>query len=117
MRMLFRLSFFIILFHQAIFCDQDIQEKMLCPIFDSDVQIVENKYVGEGFLQGTLVKTIDGYVTIEQIEVGDVLVGLEGVQEVLSVKKGKVNRYVRLLIDGKYVCAAQRLYFYEQHFN
>ena len=113
MNKLFRLSCVIILFHQIIIGNQEPWPKMQCPNFDSDVQILESEYVGDGFLQGTLIETIKGYVPIEQIEVGDYLLGIEGVQEVLSVKKGKVNLHVKLLMsNGEYVHAAMHQDFY-----
>jgi len=113
MNKLFKLSYFIILLHQIIVGHQEPAEKMQYVSFDSDEKISESEYLGEGFLQGTLVETMKGYVLIEQIVVGDYLVGLEGVQEVLSVHKGKVDRYVRLLMsNGEYVYAAMHQNFY-----
>ena len=104
---LFRLSCFIVLFHQIIVGNEEPWPKMLFADSDIDIELLKSEYVGEGFLQGTLVETMKGCIPIEQIEVGDYLVGVEGVQEFLSVKKGKVDRYVRLLMsNGEYVYAA-----------
>ena len=110
---LFRLSCFIVLFHQIIVGNEEPWPKMLFADSDIDIELLKSEYVGEGFLQGTLVETMKGCIPIEQIEVGDYLVGVEGVQEVLSVKKGKVDRYVRLLMsNGEYVDAAMHQDFY-----
>lgn len=114
----FKMSCFIIVLHQIIVGNQEQFPKMLYADFDSDEIIPKNEYVGDGFLQGTLVETMKGCVPIEQIAVGDYLVDLEGVQEVLSVKKGKVDRYVRLLIsNGECVCAAMHQDFYLDNKN
>jgi hypothetical protein len=70
-----------------------------------DEEAVSDLYCGEGFLEGTLIKTVNGYIPIEQIQVGDFLVGIYDSQEILSIKKGKVSQYVQLLIGNDYICS------------
>jgi len=114
----FKMSCFIIVLHQIIVGNQEQLPKMQYGDFDFDQIIPKNEYVGDGFLQGTLVETMKGCVPIEQIAVGDYLVGLEGVQQVLSVKKGKVDRCVRLLMSNEEcVYAAMHQDFYLDNKN
>lgn len=110
---LFRFIYCIFLLHQIIFADQEFLQKMEYVNFDSSQQISDNKYCSDGFLQGTLVQTVDGYIPIELIQVGDCVIGMQGVQEVLSVKKGRLDRYIRLLMsNGVYIHAAMHQDFY-----
>gem|GEM_PF-2518125 len=110
---LFNVSCFFLLFHYTVAADFKPVEKLVFPYSDVDIELLKTQYCAEGFLQGTLVETMKGSVPIEQIEVGDYLLGIEGVQEAISVKKGKVDRYVRLLMsNGEYIHAAMHQNFY-----
>ena len=113
MNKVLKLSFLLLLFNQIIFCDQESPKNMLLADSHVDVELLESQYCAEGFLQGTLIKTINGYIPIEQISAGDLLVGIEGTQEVLSVKKCKVDRYARLLLmNNEYTNAAMHQQIY-----
>ena len=112
MNQFLQLSFLLLIFNQIAFCDQQYPEKMQLAKFDFDVKIQDNKYCHEGFLQGTLVKTIDGYLPIEQLAVGDVLAGIQGNQKIVSIKKYPIIQCVQLLIGVESVSVAAHQQFY-----
>ena len=73
-----KLIFFLFFYNQVIFSDQEYLQKMLLVDSDIDIELLKSQYCAEGFLQGTLVETMKGYVPIQQIEAGDYLLGIEG---------------------------------------
>jgi hypothetical protein len=58
MNKLLRFGCFIILLHTIIIGSQEPQAKMQYASFDRDMKISKNQDCGEGFLEGTLIKTI-----------------------------------------------------------
>lgn len=71
----------------------------------------------EGFLAGTLIKTVNGYKSVERIKINDYIIGpdLQGnnfARLVLNCKKKKLKEYIHILLGGQSVDIAPKQKFY-----
>jgi len=114
MNKLLKFSCFVLLFHQLIFSDQHnfCAYQAADPLLFFDAIDIPHRKISEGFCTGTLVSTQQGYQPIEELQSGDCVVGLHGLQEVVAVRRFVSEKSVRLLIDGDFVIAAPHQSFY-----
>src|SRR5271170_4819066 len=87
----------------------------------NDTIIAEETICQEGFIAGTLVKTIEGYTAIENLQIGDTILGfdpIEGYQEkcVLNVGNKQAEKYIKFLIGDEtiYTTFDQKFYLPEE---
>lgn len=116
MKKVFIISFCIILFVQAIFGNQPANYNTLSIAFfnsNNSIQSFQQESL-EGFLAGTLIKTEDGYIPIEQLRVGDFVSGINKPQQVLNIKQIQIDQIIQLNIDGVPVCVARNQQFFLQ---
>lgn len=78
--------------------------------------------IQEGFVAGTLVKTPQGYTPIEQLQVGDTIIGYDEHigptgRTVLNVFRHHVQSYIRLYLDNVFyeIGSHQKLYNHENN--
>lgn len=120
MNKLFNFNFLLILLTQFIYCDSQYLCKAPIVFSDFNVETSLQERAEEGFLAGTLIKTVDGYIPIEQLVEGDVLASVyvdQGVDfpcanQIVYVKQSNVTQYVQLQIGSEIVSVASRQQFY-----
>ena len=70
------------------------------------ISILTNPLFGEGFIAGTLVKTLNSYIPIEQLTENDLVVTYDFKKNILvdskitKTRKNKVNKIIQLTING-----------------
>lgn len=80
------------------------QSKMLIKHCEQNLEVEQylkqkNKNF-QGCAQGTLIKTPFGYVSIEQLQHGDMIASVEGDQEIIDIKKATLGQIVCVRING-----------------
>ncbi len=71
----------------------------------------------EGFLAGTLVRTPDGYKPIEELKIGDAIIGEDCIPKiVLEVSRMPITEYIKISLGNETICAAldQKLYLAQE---
>ena len=77
----------------------------------------------EGFLAGTLVKTISGYVSIEQLIVGNIVVSYDHKSNcytqypITCIACSKTNSYIKIQVNNEYIYASPEQKFYVHNQN
>ncbi len=66
----------------------------------------------EGFISGTLVKTAIDYKLIESLQIGDIILGPHGLQEILYIKKIESYSYFIIKIGQNYIKTGSEQLFY-----
>jgi len=114
---IFKNSLFSLVFVLNIFCDQalySIESPMVISDIDVCSELVKFRNL-EGFLSGTPVKTLEGYMPIEQLQIGDCIVGTEGEQEIINIKKVQTRKYVAVQLASHYIFSVPSQQFYLQN--
>lgn len=120
MSKLFKFSILLIFLTSLVCCDQQNLCKFPIDSLSSHLEISLQQKDSEGFLAGTLIRTIDGYVPVELLVVGDFLNGIDYDREIdfscknqiIYIKKNYLTQYVQLQIDSELINVALNQRFY-----
>ena len=94
----------------SVFGSKDIEFKKKILISQAVLNLCKKFEKAEGFLAGTLVKTEDGYRSIEHLAVGDSVIsfdfdGKSCQSKIVQISKKTIKGFVALQIGEKTVCA------------